>query len=161
MLTDLQSIFCKRNISSRCPVADFILVDEKNTVYNPRGKATHKEGAIAVPSSSTDFAYCWSVFTHFVEEDFRTYLNEFARILKPGGRAVFSVFLYELGRMNREFFDMGGGFWTSNPSKPEVAIAVERQVFEEMVHKASFQSLSIINHNEGTIGKRDIAVAER
>ncbi|MCR9062063.1 MAG: class I SAM-dependent methyltransferase [Rhodobacteraceae bacterium] len=153
--------FCKANISSRYPLADFILVDERNTVYNPFGKKSPKEGAIAVSSASKDFAYCWSVFTHFVEEDFRTYLNEFARILKPGGRAVFSIFLYEPGKMNREFFDMGGGFWTSNRSKPEAAIAVERDVFEEIVHQSSFRSLSIINRSEGVIGKQDVAVAVR
>ncbi len=153
--------FCKKNITARYPHADFILVNERNTVYNPTGTTTPQEGAIAATTGSKDFAYCWSVFTHFAEKDFQTYLNEFARILKPGGSAVFSIFLYQPGKMNREFFHMGGGFWTSNPAKPEAAIAVERAIFEDMVHKAQFRSLSIINRDKGPIGKQDIAVVVR
>ena len=153
--------FCKTNIAQRFPCADFILTHEKNTIYNPLGNKTSREGAIAVPSGSKDFVYCWSVFTHFAEEDFRIYINEFARILRPGGLAMFSVFLFEPGTMNREFHHMGGGFWTSNPSKPEAAIAIERNIFEYIVKQASFQSLTILDRSDKVIGGQNIAIAIR
>lgn len=153
--------FCQKNITGRYPNAEFRLVNQKNDLYNPGGVVEPVEGAIDVPAASQDFAYCWSVFTHLVEADFRTYINEFARVLHPGGLAVFSVFLYEPGKMNREFFDLDGGFWTSNLDKPEAAIAIEADVFESMVKEAGFTSLVMKRRSGGPIGGQDIAVAVR
>ncbi|MDM0076644.1 class I SAM-dependent methyltransferase [Variovorax sp. J2P1-59] len=38
-----------------------------------------------------DIVYAYSVFSHLAEHAFRTYMSEFARILKPGGLVVFTT----------------------------------------------------------------------
>lgn len=45
----------------------------------------------AFPSASFDKAYCVAVFIHMDKEDFFLYLEEIARILKPGGAFYFDT----------------------------------------------------------------------
>lgn len=46
--------------------------------------------AIAQPDSSADMACAFSVFTHLLHEESYLYMAECARVLRPGGRLVFS-----------------------------------------------------------------------
>lgn len=45
----------------------------------------------ALPSASFDKAYCVAVFIHMDKEDFYLYLEEIARVLKPGGLVFFDT----------------------------------------------------------------------
>src|SRR3546814_18848680 len=74
--------FCNENIAARYPHASFVHQNVVKRVYNPRGDLIADVGVLPVEPESCDFAYCWSVFTHLVEPDFQTYLDEFARILR-------------------------------------------------------------------------------
>ena len=79
----------------------------------------------------SNLVFAASVFTHLVPETTARYIREAARVLKPGGRAVFSFFIlyyYEQGRERplgfaREFFAFDHPFGTdaavANPDNPE------------------------------------------
>jgi ubiquinone/menaquinone biosynthesis C-methylase UbiE len=52
-------------------------------------------GPFPLPERAADFVLAKSVFTHLLERDTRHNLAEIARVLKPEGRALVSVFLFE------------------------------------------------------------------
>jgi ubiquinone/menaquinone biosynthesis C-methylase UbiE len=57
---------------------------------------TRVEGIrIPLPRSSADFACFFSVFTHLLHEETYYYLLEAQRVVKPGGRIVFSFLEFE------------------------------------------------------------------
>lgn len=55
-------------------------------------------GGISIPceSSSADFVCFFSVFTHLTHDDTFRYLREAKRVLKPGGRIVFSFLEFQI-----------------------------------------------------------------
>jgi ubiquinone/menaquinone biosynthesis C-methylase UbiE len=50
----------------------------------------HRAPSIPMPDQSVDLLYHWSVFTHISIEECYLYLADIFRVLKPGGRLVFS-----------------------------------------------------------------------
>ncbi len=56
-----------------------------------------------LPPASVDFVYAFSVFSHLSEEMHTAWLEEFHRILKPGGLLIVST-------RNRQFIDVCEGF---------------------------------------------------
>lgn len=65
-----------------------------------------KVGAVRLPSDAlaADFCVFFSVFTHILPEESYVYLEEAHRVLKPGGKAVFS-FLEHASAISRPVFD--------------------------------------------------------
>lgn len=55
----------------------------------------HYEASIPVEDGIADFVTFFSVFTHLLDEDIYRFLAEAHRVLKPGGRAVFSFLDFE------------------------------------------------------------------
>jgi ubiquinone/menaquinone biosynthesis C-methylase UbiE len=62
---------------------------------------THTELSVLAESATIDLVFHWSVFTHLFLEEIYIYLEEIFRVLKPGGRHVFSFLNLE----NSEHFD--------------------------------------------------------
>ncbi len=50
----------------------------------------HREPTIPMSDSSVDLLFHWSVFTHIPVEECYLYMRDIYRVLKPGGRMVFS-----------------------------------------------------------------------
>jgi SAM-dependent methyltransferase len=46
---------------------------------------------LKLADGSVDLLYAYSVFTHLADNNFRTWVNELARVIKPGGVALFTV----------------------------------------------------------------------
>lgn len=70
---------------------EFIHVDNVNARYNPAGVANSR-----IPldgEAAYDVFYSYSVFSHMRLPDVRAYLAEAARLLRPGGYAVFTAFV--------------------------------------------------------------------
>ena len=87
---------------------NFIHMDVHNSRYNPTGTTKPTEYKIPAQPSSYTFVSLFSVFTHMHEEEILHYLLEFKRVLKPGGKVVATVFLYNQERLKR-VIDTGYG----------------------------------------------------
>lgn len=86
----LQSVF-----APAFPRFSFTWADIENTEYNPGGALAASEYTFPYDDECFDVAIAASVFTHLVPETAARYLAETARVLRPGGRAVFSFFLLD------------------------------------------------------------------
>jgi SAM-dependent methyltransferase len=121
--------WCRRNISAANPRFRFTAVPIHNRKYNPFGTIRASEFRFPYGDDEFDFAFATSVFTHLGIEETRRYLQETARVLKPGGRLLATFFL--LGDPDRipagvrpafGFDHPFGPLWTTDPREPEAAV---------------------------------------
>lgn len=75
----------------------FDLIDIYNREYNPNGKFKPEEYKFPYADSSFDVIFMVSVFTHMLPADTKRYMQEFAIMLKPGGRVFITTFLMDDG----------------------------------------------------------------
>ena len=85
--------WCNAKIAARHPNFHFQLADVRNPTYNPAGR--HAADAYVFPfdDASFDFVFLTSVFTHLMPAELTRYIDECARVLKPGGRMLGTFFL--------------------------------------------------------------------
>jgi SAM-dependent methyltransferase len=85
--------WCRDNITAQYPNFAFTHVDAFNSFYNPKGSVTAETYRFPYGDDAFDFAFASSLFTHLVWAETRNYLAETRRVLRPGGRALFTFFL--------------------------------------------------------------------
>src|SRR5205807_8842570 len=68
--------WCQRTYASRYPNFRFHFADIYNKVYNPDGKHKASEYRLPFETSSFDFFFLTSVFTHMLPQDMEHYLSE-------------------------------------------------------------------------------------
>lgn len=69
----------------------FVHFDGVSQHYNPGGTIRAEEYVFPCEDRSVDIAFAASVFTHLFEADARRYLQETARVVRPGGLALMSI----------------------------------------------------------------------
>lgn len=69
-------------------------MDIFNKYYNPKGKIKSTEFRFPYPENSFDFAFATSVFTHMLPAEIANYLQEIHRVLKVGGTALVTAFIW-------------------------------------------------------------------
>jgi SAM-dependent methyltransferase len=79
---------CDRWIGSRFERFRFHLAKVFNTHYSPESEAGASEYRFPFPDKAFDFVFSNSLFTHLMPEDVGNYINELARVLKPGSRTL-------------------------------------------------------------------------
>jgi SAM-dependent methyltransferase len=87
--------FLKRTFHRAYPNFRFIWANIHNTFYNPHGQIKPTDYRFPYPDAAFDIVYAASVFPHMLPEAAAHYLCESARVLKLGGRCVFSFFLLD------------------------------------------------------------------
>ena len=90
--------FLKERFEPAHPNFSFIHADVHNTEYNPAGRSAPGEYRFPFADASFDIVYAASVFTHMLPEGVERYVGETSRVLRPGGRAVFSFLLLDFYR---------------------------------------------------------------
>ena len=82
-------------IQSRQPTFQFIWADVHNAHYNPKGNTPAGSYRFPFPDEAFDVIYAASLFTHLLPDETRNYFHESRRVLKPGGKCLFSLFLLD------------------------------------------------------------------
>jgi SAM-dependent methyltransferase len=73
----------------------FAHADVRNTYYHPAGRIEPTDFRFPYDDESFDVVFAASVFTHMAPANVAHYFRQAARVLKPGGRCMFSFFLLD------------------------------------------------------------------
>jgi SAM-dependent methyltransferase len=88
--------WCQAHIGRRYPRFKFFLQDVPDSYYfGGEVKAAADLNFRFADTNSIDFIFAISVFTHLVEADAQTYLQEIARTLQPDGVAYLTCFIID------------------------------------------------------------------
>jgi len=87
--------FLQRRFQPAYPRFRFHWADIHNTFYNPGGKLRTSEYRLPVADDTKDLVFAASVFTHMLPENTAHYVREASRVLRPGGRFLFSAFVLD------------------------------------------------------------------
>ena len=126
--------WCQRHYARRYPNFHFKHVNVANSSYNPDGGVGAEGFSFPYPSSSFDFVFLTSVFTHMLPAGIERYMQEIARVLAPGGRCLATFFLLNddsrgliaQGRSTQPFVDVAAPYAIVDPAHPEHAVAYEQ-----------------------------------
>lgn len=100
----------------------FDLLDVRNDAYNPEGRYAAADYVLPYPDRSFDVVFMVSVFTHMLTDEVKNYARQIARVLRPGGRCLFTAFLLD-GRAPTEFPFHAQQHSYANESIPGIAVA--------------------------------------
>jgi SAM-dependent methyltransferase len=124
---------CRRRISPSYPNFRFQLADLYNKTYSPWGRFKDFEYRFPYDDGAFDVVFAVSVFTHLLPAGAQRYLQEAARVLKPGGHFLATFFL--LNDASTSAVDAGGStvplparydvHRLSDPDVPEAAVAFD------------------------------------
>jgi SAM-dependent methyltransferase len=146
--------FLQRVFTPAHPNFTFTWADVHNTHYNPGGRIAARDYTFPYDDAAFDIVYAASVFTHMLPEAAARYISETARVLEPGGRALFSFFLLDfyvpghprpLGFARAAFdFDHplghhGDAFAVVEPQDPERMTAYRLELIERLAHEAGLE----------------------
>jgi len=116
--------WCQRNLTSADPNFQFVHHDVYEPAFNPSGLPTDRSRPLPVADASASLIIAWSVFTHLVEDDLPYYLEQCARILRPGGVMRTTWFLFD-----KRYFPMMQPFQNClyiSSTYPTSAVVVDR-----------------------------------
>ena len=85
--------WCQATYTPRYPNFHFQFSDIYNKTYNSAGKYRAFEYRFPFESSSFDFVFLTSVFTHMLPQDLENYFSEVVRVLKQDGRSLITYIL--------------------------------------------------------------------
>lgn len=125
--------WCSRRYARRHPSFRFAHVDVRNATYNPEGALAARDAVFPYEDASFDVVLAASVFTHLLADGTDRYLAESARVLRPGGRLLATLFLLDddARRLQREggaAVAFGHEHWPSvvaDPAEPEAAVGYD------------------------------------
>jgi SAM-dependent methyltransferase len=139
----------RSRIEARYPNFQFVRADVKNRHYNPDGPVGADAYRFPFDDASFDVAYAASLFTHLLPAETANYLRETARVLRPGGRCLFSFFVLDHyrgpGTTTSPMYEfdhaLGGrdGVAVRDPAAPDNAIAYRLDVIREAAAAAGLR----------------------
>jgi SAM-dependent methyltransferase len=136
--------WCAENITPRFPNFRFTLVDVYNKLYNPEGTQHPREFPFPYEDDTFDFLFLTSVFTHMQPPEIDHYIAEFARVLRPGGRCLASVYLWDEDVQPTQpqlRFDQNVGSYRYNRGfEPEDVVAYDEAFIRRLFELHGFAS---------------------
>jgi SAM-dependent methyltransferase len=124
-------ITCRRRLGSRRDDFTFVHADVRNREYRARGAISETDFWFPAGDDSIDVALATSVFSHMTLASITHYLGEARRVLKPGGRFLFTAYALtperiaavKRGESHLPFEPWKDGAMVIDPKSPERAIA--------------------------------------
>lgn len=164
--------WCQKNITPRFPNFRFQVADIYNRTYHPDGTQRAEEYAFPYQDESFDFVFMTSVVTHLLPDAVERYLDEAARVLKPGRACLITWFLLtdesrrlmREGRASMEFPFDRGEHRIMNESMPEMNVAYDEMFVRRAYERAGLRIREPI-HWGGWSGRmeylssQDVAIA--
>jgi ubiquinone/menaquinone biosynthesis C-methylase UbiE len=134
--------WCSKNISSRFPNFQFSSVPLNNDLYRPDGKAP-ESFRFPYPDNTFNLIIVNSVFTHMVAKEVENYFTEMARVLKIGGTAYITFFLFDKGQTTFptgfDFPFEKGNYRLMDEKVKSANVAYEKEYFkQELVRRNGF-----------------------
>lgn len=77
------------------PNFQFHWVDLFNELYNPSGSILPTEFRFPMDNEAADLVIATSIFTHLYEDEIAAYCREIRRVLKPSGRMLATVYVFD------------------------------------------------------------------
>jgi ubiquinone/menaquinone biosynthesis C-methylase UbiE len=97
----------------------------------------HAEISIPVESDTADFVAFFSVFTHLLHEETYLYLQDAARVLKPGGKVVATFLEFEAAHQWPIFEGTVGQY--QSKTRPHLNIFSERRMYRVFAEKLGYE----------------------
>ena len=151
----------------------FQVADLYNRRYNPHGAHAASEYRFPYEDERFDFVILTSVLTHLLEDEAAHYLEETARVLDEGGRAVATFFLLDqdtraaiaAGRSGLAFLDAHEHVAVVSEEMPEEAVAFDAGWAREHLEAHGLREVSVTpgtwSGREDGASFQDIVVAEK
>ena len=166
--------WCQNTYAHRYPNFHFHFTDIYNKRYNPTGSYQASEYRFQFETSSFDFVFLTSVFTHMLPQDIENYLSEVARVLTQRGRCLITYFLLtpeslkliEEKASSIAFSYALEGCRVENKNVPESAVAYDESRIRELYEKHELNILEPISYGswcgrKNGLSYQDIVVASK
>lgn len=136
----------------------FSWADIFSPYYHPEGNIPANEYEFQYLDETFDIVYAASAFPHLLPEGVANYFYQTARVLKQGGRCVFSFFLldnYHPGRQrplgfarpdfnfDHAYQDDKGACAVSNPDHPEAVVAYHLTHIEKLADQVGLKLVQL------------------
>lgn len=140
--------WANKNITPLFPRYRFQHADVKNQAYNPEGTINPWRFVFPYGDREFDFVFLSSVFTHMFLDDIKNYVEQIYRVMKPGGRLLFTAFilndetdsLIKDGKSTLAFDWCGeAGCYTPYSHLPEAAIGIPASVMNSVLSTRGFK----------------------
>lgn len=144
-------VWCQRRITPLRPSFRFHRADVHNDHYHRGGATAAEHYRFPFDDDAFDLVFLSSVFTHLGTAPTRRYVEEAARVLRPGGRLYATFFLVDdaatdamaSGRTEFRFVEQADGSLTADPRDPDAAVAHREAAIVELCAQAGFRDLDI------------------
>ena len=177
--------WCNEHIAPHHPRFRFTVAEGLyNGQYNPAGDIPASEYTFPYPDAEFDVVVLASVFTHMLPDDVAHYLDEIARVMKPGSRSLITWFLIneETERLLADQQDRRhdpatnaheallshdfGAFRATNPRFPEYVAAYYEDWVRDSYARSGLEIVEPIHYGSwagrtGTLFNQDLLLARR
>lgn len=154
---DMPSIrSARQNVFLRKKRYTFEYLDVDNPEYNPKGRYKASEYRFEYPDNTFDVIFLVSVVTHLLPRDLENYISEISRMLKPGGRLVFTTFLMDIAtHFGPVQFEYGEGPWRSAHKEiPEICVGYYLDYLDRTMTDSGLTRL--VEPLASTVGQRTL-----
>jgi SAM-dependent methyltransferase len=146
--------YAREHIEAIVPHFKFTLADIHNDAYNPTGKQDAANFSFPYEDSSFDCAYAASLFTHLLPGATANYLEQTRRVLRPGGKCLYSFFVLDFyggtGTSAHPLYEFDGhldgvdGVAVRDVQTPGAVIAYERAYIEQLASAAGLRVAQVL-----------------
>jgi ubiquinone/menaquinone biosynthesis C-methylase UbiE len=145
--------WCTENITARHPNFRFTLADIHNLEYNPTGRFSAAEFVFPYPDASFDVVTLFSVFTHMLPVDMEHYLDQIARVMRPGGQCVATYYLIndeslrlmKSGAGAKRFKHYEGPCWVISDKIPELSLAYDQAYVQRLLADRKLEEKRVVH----------------
>ncbi len=170
-----QVAFAQDAIHTTHPHCNFTLADVHNDLYNPNGRIEASSYEFPYPDAAFDVAFAASLFTHLAPEGTRNYLRQTRRVLKRGGRCLFTFFVLDQyrgpGTSTSSFYEFDHAvpgeteIAVHDPEIPEQLIAYGSRRIEALAAEAGLALQRILpgfwsNNGSWSVNEQDLVLLE-